>query len=184
MMQSAILDAPHTQEFCREIVSVETPITVTCRPIPNQPENECFPIVEEYVAANGGERVIGWSIWERPGVFIEAEFHAIWRSESGQCLDIVPRPLPFESITFLPDPNRNYAGLQVDNVRKPLVKDNDLVRYLFLFKRRFEIMNTGDLAGQYGEIVLPKKLSREYMKLAKEVESLERRLDKRYPNRT
>lgn len=92
---------------------------------------------------------------ERPGVFIEAEFHAVWRSESGQCLDIVPRPLPFDSITFLPDPNRNYAGLQVDNVRKPLVKDNDLVRYLFLFKRRFAIMNTGDLAGQYGEIVLP-----------------------------
>ena len=77
MMQSAILDAPHTQEFCRELVSVETPITDACRPIPNQPENECFPIVEEYVAANGGERIIGWSIWERPGVFIEAELHAI-----------------------------------------------------------------------------------------------------------
>ncbi len=145
MMQPAILDALHTQLFCRELVPVETPIIVACRPIPNQPENECFPIVEDYVAANGGKRVIGWSIWERPGVFIEAEFHAVWRSESGQHLDIAPRPIPFTSITFLPDPERNYDGFQVDNIRKPLVKDNDLVRYLFLFKRRFEIVNTGDL---------------------------------------
>jgi len=184
MLKAAAHDAPHTQEFCRNVVTNGAPINVTCRPLPNYPENECFPIVEEYVADNGGERIIGWAIWERRGVFIEAEFHAIWRSPEGENIDIVPRLFPVDSITFLPDPNKRYVGLQVDNVRKPLVKDNDVIRYLYLFKRKFEIMNSGDLAGQYGRIAIPKKFEREFAMLIKEADVLERRLAKRYPSAT
>lgn len=182
MIRPALHDAPHSQQFCKELVSKETSIVVACKANYNQAENDCFHIVNQYVEANGGERIIGWAIWERPGVFIEAELHAVWRDQKGECIDIVPRPFPFETITFLPDPKRNYAGRQVDNVRKPLIKDNDLVRYLFLFKRRFEIMNTGDLAHQHGEIQLPKKLHREYMNLIKESQILQKRLDKKYPD--
>jgi hypothetical protein len=184
MLQAAAHDASHTQEFCGSVVTNGAPISVTCRPIPNQPENECFPIIEEYVAANGGEQIIGWAIWERPGVFIEAEFHSIWRSPDGENIDLVPRIFPLDYITFLPAPNRRYDGLQVDNVRKPLIKDNDLIRYLYLFRRKFEIMNSGDLAGQYGYIAIPKKFEREFAKLVKEASVLERRLAKRYPKAT
>ena len=180
-MIPAIHDATHTKEFCGSI-NTEDAIVIKCAPVFGKPENECFPIVEEYITSHGGELVIGWAIWERPKVFIEAEFHAVWRSDSGECIDIVTRNPSHERITFLPDPNRKYTGLQVDNIRKPLIKDKDVIRYLFLFKRMYEVMNTGDLANQHGMIALPERLMREYMKLAKEAKVLHHRLEKRYPD--
>lgn len=180
MLHPSVVDALHVQDFCRDVVPNEKPIAVTCQPLSNMPLNECFPILADHVDKNGGEKIIGWAIWERPGVFIEAEFHAIWRSPDGENIDIVPRLYPFEKITFLPDPKRKYTGCQIDNVRKALVKDNDVVRFLFLAKRRVEIMNTGDLAGQHGYIVLPKKLEREYNMVMKELTRLESRLSRRY----
>lgn len=181
MLRPAIYNAPHTQEFCYGVAANKTPIEVFCSPVSNQPVNECFSVVEQYIATHGGESIIGWAIWERSGVFIEAEFHAVWRSDGGEYLDVAPRIQPFNKITFLPDPNKKYIGLQVDNVRKAIAKDNDVVRFLFLFKRQFEILNTGDLATQYGEISLPPRLYKEYAKLAREQGKLERRLEKRYP---
>lgn len=180
-MLAALPDSPHTQQFCEGVVADGGPIVVRCRPVPRRPTNECFRIVDEYVEENGGERIIGWAIWERPGIFIEAELHAVWRSADGELIDITPRIFPFDSITFLPAPSKKYAGLQVDNIRHPLIKDNDVTRYLYLFKRRFEIMNTGDLAEQYGEIALPRRLHKEYVKLIKEIEVLQNRIDKKYP---
>lgn len=182
MIRPAILNAPHVVAFCQTVVATENPVTVTCQPLIGKPNNECFTVVPEHVARVGGEQVTGWAIWERPGVFIEAEFHAVWRKPDGALLCISPRIRNFDAITFLPDPNRRYCGRQVDNVRKALVKDIDVVRFLFLAKRRMEIMNTGDLADQHGYIALPKKLEREFLSIEKEMLRLQRRLATRYPS--
>jgi len=64
--------------------------------------DDCFPIVAEQVAAEGGQQVFGWALWELPGVFIEAEFHSVWQSPAGELVDIVPRVRPFVSV--LPSP--------------------------------------------------------------------------------
>ena len=68
------------------------------RSIPNQIniENECFPLVDEYISNHGGERILGWAIWELPGLFIEAEFHAVWKAPAGELIDLSPRPLKTE----------------------------------------------------------------------------------------
>lgn len=50
---------------------------------------------------------------------------------------------------------------QTDSVRKPLVDDPDVIRWLYLARRRFEIVNTSDLAEHYGRIELPGKLAKE-----------------------
>ncbi|MCY1550876.1 hypothetical protein D9M68_871620 [compost metagenome] len=78
------------------------------------------------------------------------------------------------------DPRREYAGRQVDNVRRPLVDDRDVVRFLFLAKRRFEITNQGDLAYQHGAISLPPRALKEYGKVMKEMQQLHSRLERRY----
>ncbi|WP_157650159.1 hypothetical protein [Burkholderia ubonensis] len=134
------------------------------------------------MAIHGGEQLNGWAIWEVPGVFIEAEFHAIWRDAAGELHDLTPRPQwPGSSITFLPDPKRIYRGRQIDNIRKALVKDSDVTRFLFLNRRMFEIMNAGDLADQHGLISLPPRAAREFRQIQKEMENLWRRLSRRYP---
>lgn len=181
MIYPANISAVHVGEFCSGLVKGDHPVAVCCQPLMGQLQSECFSIVEQQVLKAGGQRVLGWGIWERTGVFIEAEFHAVWRSPEGELIDIAPRLSLLETITFLPDTNRNYNGRQVDNVRKSLVKDMDVVRFLHLAKRRFEILNTGDLADQHGQITLPKKLDREYWQLMKDMARLERRMQSRYP---
>ena len=170
----------HVQSFCNRVVPGGTPVAVDCRPLAGQPVNECFAIVEQQVATHGGQQLTGWAIWEVPGVFIEAEFHAAWQQPNGQLLCITPRMQRFPSILFVPDPTRKYTGRQVDNIRQALVKDHDVNRFLHLWRRRFEILNEGDLADQHGAVALGKKALREFQQLEKDMAHLQRRLERRY----
>lgn len=180
MHTSPSLHAEHVAVFAAEVVPGVTPIPVPHRPRFDRSQRECFPIVEEHIAANGGTMVSGWALWEWSGVFIEAEFHAVWCGPDGTLLDLTPNRLLPHEIVFLPDPRTKYEGRQIDNVRKPLVKDNDLKRFLFIFKRQFEILNQGDLAFQHGPISLPPKALKELQSLHREGAKLERRLQSRY----
>lgn len=172
---------PHVLGFCASVVHGHTPELIEHAPLPGKPEKECFGIVPEQVAAHGGEQLIGWCIWYVPGVFIEAELHAVWkRPADGRLIDITPRPLWLPQVLFLPDPERQYVGRQVDNIRQALVRDHDVTRYLFLLHRRFEMLNEGDLADQHGLISLRGKALKGYERLEKEVAQLERRLGRRY----
>jgi hypothetical protein len=168
-------------KLCHRISLSDIPILVSHEPLPGQPLLECFSIVPEHIIAQGGEQLTGWAIWEHPGMFIEAEFHCVWKDASGALHDLTPRSIPLEHILFLPDSGREYRGRQVDNIRQPLVNDRDVIRYLHLFTRRFEITNAGDLADQHGEITLPPRALREYRKIEKEMAQLNLRLGRRYP---
>lgn len=182
MIEHTVVPDPgraHVLAFCSRLATGIEPRLVECRPLPGQPFNECFPIVEQQVARHGGQQLTGWAIWELPGLFIEAEFHAVWQQPGDQLVCITPRPLRCPRILFVPDPTRKYAGRQVDNIREPLVRDRDVIRLLYLFRRRFEILNQGDLANQHGAITLGKKALREFEQLEKEMAQLYRRLTKR-----
>ena len=174
------LDEAHVLAFCASVVPDSVAYVVQCLPLLGEPFNECFSIVPKQIAAHGGNQLTGWAIWEVPGIYIEAEFHAVWQRPDGQIVDISPRQIYFPCTAFLPDPKRQYVGRQVDNIRQPLVRDNDLVRFLYLCRRRFEIFNQGDLADQHGAITLTNKAMREFTNLKKEMAQLQRRLDRRY----
>lgn len=175
----APLDAEYLTAFCQRI-SPEKPLAVRCQPRLNQTAHECFAVVAAAVAAQGGEQVTGWALWTVPGVYVEAEFHAVWRTPAGELLDIARPPQAFTEISFLPDPVHRYRGRQIDNIRQALVEDIDVTRFLFLARRRFEILNTGDLAHQHGRIALPKALGRAYEETQKELARLQQRLYRRY----
>lgn len=169
--------------FCQTVAPNSSPISVPLQPKPGSPLAECFCIVPEHIATHGGEQLNGWAIWHVDGLFIEAEFHAIWRSPAGELIDLTPRLVPMDSITFLPDPDREYRGRQVDNVRQPLTNDRDVIRYLYLAGRLFKILNQGDLADQYeiDPATLPSRTLKALRELKKEMVQLERRLERRYP---
>lgn len=177
---SASLSDAHTHELCQRAVPGGCAVLVPHTPLAGKPLMECFSIVDDYIALHGGTAVVGWAIWEVPGVYIEAEFHTVWQAPDGVLHDLTPRPKAFESILFLPDPTRHYTGLQVDNIRQALVDDRDVYRYLHLVTRMFALTNAGDLATQYGEISLPPKAAKEYGKVADELSKLHPRLAKRY----
>lgn len=171
----------HVQAFCKTIAVADSPVLVPYEPLLGQPTLECFSIVPEHVVGHGGKQLTGWAIWERPDVFIEAEFHAVWQDDDGLLHDLTPRDFTVEHILFLPDPSREYTGRQVDNIRKALVDDFYVARFLKLFSRRFEILNKGDLANQHGLISLSPSADRELRELEKEMEQLQTRIARRYP---
>lgn len=152
--------------LCKEIAPDSTsPVYVDVRPIPGAPSKECFTIVEEHIQTHGGTSVIGWSLWEMPTLFVEAEFHAVWRSPDGGLLDIAPKPEPTQRTLFLIDPTREYEGRQVNNVRRPLRQDPALLGFFDACNEEFELMNRGARAEQHGEISLQGEEAAEYQKI-------------------
>jgi hypothetical protein len=135
--------------------------------------------VQRHVEQHGGEMAIGWALWEYPGVFAEAEFHAVWRDPStGSLVDLNPRPFPFSVISFLPDPVRRYEGRQVDNIRRPLNKNPLVKQFIYQAQRFFQLMNTGELADKHGEIEVSPRLAKELELVQREMARLGKRIFK------
>ncbi|MBB3871660.1 hypothetical protein [Brevundimonas mediterranea] len=63
----------------------------------------CNDGVRLKVAAEGGEPVYGWVIWEWAPALLTAEFHCVWRSPEGALIDITPKPRREETIVFVDD---------------------------------------------------------------------------------
>ena len=111
--------------------------------------NECFPAMDRKVQECGGKVHYGWQLWEWPGVFLEAEFHAVWLSPENELLDITPKHFKVEKILFLPDPSMRDEGKQVNNIRVPL-SDNPITRdFISICGAIFRIQNKGDKAYQF-----------------------------------
>jgi len=159
-MRPPKLIKPYVLRFCRSIVPDAAPVYVPCRPLLGAPANECFPLVERQAASVGGERVFGWSVWEWPRVFIEAEFHAVWKQPDGSFLDITPKSLPIPRVLFVPDPKRAYHGRQIDNIRLPLCNDKAVKRFCEVSALIFKELNTGALADVYGEVLASEQCTR------------------------
>lgn len=92
---------------------------------------------------------------------IEAEFHCVWESPDKEIIDLTPKSETFgsvSSILFVPDPEKKYRGHQVNNIRKPLNFDREILQFIEFANRRFKHMNKGSLADYHGPISPDKKL--------------------------
>ena len=157
---------PPVRALSEAIVKGGIPLFVACNPAADGALNDCFPIVELHVRAHGGSSSVGWALWEWPGVMVEAEFHATWRSPSGELIDIVPRSPALDRICFLPDPTQKYLARQVDNIRRP-TSPNPLVDELIaLRERQFALMNRRARAHEHGAIELIGDEAVEWQRLA------------------
>lgn len=142
------------RELIEQIVPGGQPVYVVVEPLDDAPADECFPLVDALVKRHGGEAVTGWALWEFPTLFVEAEFHCVWRMPDGRLVDMAPKQSPTQRVLFLPDPTRIYEGRQVNNVRRPLRHDPVLLAYLSTFDAQFELLNRGDRAHQHGMLQL------------------------------
>src|SRR3972149_11538780 len=112
--------SPKLADLCASLAPGIEPTYVVVRPIEGAPANECFPLVDATVLRDGGSPMLGWSLWELPSVFVEAEFHAVWASPTGGLIDVTPKNRQVSRILFLPSKDLVYLGRQVNNVRRAL----------------------------------------------------------------
>ncbi|MCK9396887.1 MAG: hypothetical protein M0Q44_15000 [Methylobacter sp.] len=143
--------APEDQDVSKliEAIGIDAqPIYVAVKPDSRALINECFPNVAEKIKSEGGSQIVGWQIWKTQNL-IEAEFHAVWRSDNNELLDITPKPVPFSEILFLEDKGRVYSRSQVDNIRIN-ISGNSLVDDLIsVCEMLFKIENKGSRAYEY-----------------------------------
>ena len=168
--------------LCKGIVPGATPLYIDVRPLNGAPPDNCFPLVERQVVTYGGDLVLGWTLWELPTIFVEAEFHAVWRSPAGEFVDIAPKKSPTSRILFLKDPSRRYEGHQVNNVRRVISNDPVIVEYLTTLDAQFELLNRGERAHHHGEIRLNGSEAAEFDAIQKKQALLRLQLDSRLPS--
>src|SRR3989344_6575464 len=107
-------------EFCKEINSGSELLFIEVIPYEESEYQECFSNVQNYIKKFGGKIQQGWTIWEIPKKFIEAEFHAVWVDDNENYIDISPKPDGEKRILFLKDNDKKIIKEPVENIRKVL----------------------------------------------------------------
>ena len=142
--------SPDIIRLCNQIAPRSTPLYVDIVPDARAEINECFPAVEKRVQEAGGDIIYGWQIWQYFDLFIDAEFHAVWRSPADTLVDITPKPHPAHRILFLHDPDRRYEGKQVECISLTLSETPIVKAFLKARSDEHEFLNRGERAFQHG----------------------------------
>jgi hypothetical protein len=174
-----VLPSEPITKLCSDISPGHAPVYVDVTPDAGSEVNECFQNVGRRVASDGGCMVIGWSIWETPNLFVEAEFHAVWSSPTGDLVDVTPKPNLSNRILFLPQPGAVYSERQVNNIRYAIADDTEVEAYFRAHNDKFEFLNRGVRAEQHGMVSVGGKDLQEYDAIANRLEMYEARLAKR-----
>ena len=85
-------------------------------------------------------------VWEWPGVYLEAEYHAVWRNPEGALVDLTPKDVPTKKILFLADPSRPYDGRRRRNEMSPLADHEAIRDFIDACNEEADIKNRGDRA--------------------------------------
>jgi hypothetical protein len=122
------------------------PQYVTITPGPGCMPSDCFANVQKRIAKEGGGIQFGWAVWEWPGVYLEAEHHAVYvPPDSTSFIDITPCTERSSRRLFVPHDTATWdfenEGVLRDNLRFALI-DDPLVDDLFkAAARRVAFMN-------------------------------------------
>ncbi len=128
--------------FCQKINPSSSPLFLDVKKTRYAVVQECFSNVKFHAIDNGGSKQLGWLIWETPGIFIEAEMHAVWRSPNETLIDITPQPDDEKRVLFLPDDSATepaeFEALCHAPHRMALVEDELIDECLKVMKERDE----------------------------------------------
>lgn len=153
--------------FCKEINASNEPFFVKVIPYEESEYQECFSNVENYIKKYGGRLQQGWTIWEIPKKFIEAEFHAIWVDDDGDHIDISQKQDGEERILFLKDSQKEITGKPVGNIRKVLQDTAEFRTMKIIGEKQFEIFskywNGSKMIVPRSELINLKKLETEIL---------------------
>lgn len=146
--QGSIVISDDVKKLLFKINSETDPIVIKCIPEKGEELNNCFPLVESKVAVSGGTSVLGWHIRESK-LLVEAIFHAVWKREDGELIDISPKPVPTKEILFIQDASASYEGRQVDNIRLNILGNRLVDDLIEICEASYRLQNKGERAYQH-----------------------------------
>lgn len=98
------------RQFSESLVPGAVPTFVRFDPSTSGAVDECYDNVAALVQNRGGSSLLGWTIWEWPGVLLEAISHAVWERDDGELLDPTPKADGEKTTLFVPDRNATDDG--------------------------------------------------------------------------
>lgn len=121
---------PEVESFIAEKLGIsEAPRFIEVKTDPDAKPYSCVSAVENYINKNQGEMVLGWYISVWPHILIEAHLHAVWKSPSGEYLDVSSHENEETRVLFVAD-----ARLTKHSREKPVLRglanDPELHRYI------------------------------------------------------
>ena len=141
-------DEPAVRELCNRLCPGVVPVVLPLVRLAHARPLDCFSAVQRHRRAHGGEAVHGWQLWRWDGLFLEAEFHAVWRARDGRLRDITPKRAPVERSLFLPDPVRSFEGARIPNVRMALSDDPRVAEFIQACEEEWRLAYAGERARQ------------------------------------
>lgn len=136
---------PHVKDFIQNLFPGRKVRLLRVTPRQESKPLFCFQNVRNAVEAEGGQIIYGWSIWEWPNIYIEAEHHAVWKTKSGAVVDITPATDGDQYRLFVEDLDAVYdfknEGHRRDNIKKLLRNDVLIHRFFDLVEMCNKIIN-------------------------------------------
>jgi len=102
------------QKLVRQLDATSTPVLVPVEPGADCDPGSSFDNVSATVRKQGGSAQHGWRLREQTSVYVEGEFHAVWRCLDGRLIDVTPRADGLTEILFLPDSKLVWDGSDVE----------------------------------------------------------------------
>lgn len=127
---------------------------IDVEPLEGSKQTECFDNVDSAIRVHGGKAVMGWIVWEKPGVWLEAEHHAIWEQADGAWRNVTPTVNGETRVVFVPDhqavPTHPRFGLPTRYVAisKDAVAVYAVKKAQKLMEVRAEILAVGGISPQ------------------------------------
>jgi hypothetical protein len=136
-------DDDRVRAFCSSISPGGIPLYVPVRPEPGFLAIQCLTNVPRKVVMSGGEVVRGWEISQVPKMFLEARFHAVWKTPAGDYVDVTPEDFGMSQVLFLPDVRYRDTEPAVQRHRFSLAQDKAAVeRYWFVADELLSLMQS------------------------------------------
>ncbi len=135
----------------KEMDTILNPVRVKVKPENGNLPDYCFENVLGKIRKKGGKMILGRKLFKSP-FLIEAEYHAIYQSATGELVDLTPQHT--DAIQFIPIPNTEYNGQTLDTILINYTKNPVIDDYIKLEKTYMAFRNMGSLAGKSGAIAL------------------------------
>lgn len=135
---------PEIESFIVEQLGISAPpIYIEVRTDPAARPYSCVEAVENYIRKNQGEMVLGWYIGLWPHILVDAHLHAVWKSPSGDFLDVSFHDPGLSRVLFVADIRLEYHSREKPKVRG-LTNEPEVQRYISAVQAYydFDISNT------------------------------------------
>jgi hypothetical protein len=134
IMITASESNPLLGRLCEQLVPGGVPQLLPLETSADAEELDCFYNAARVAALDGGSVIYGWALYEWPGKFLEAQFHAVLRRSTGQLVDVSPSTGSNQQTLFLPDPHSPYEpGRRRSSVQLSCSGDSEVRRYMKVF---------------------------------------------------